>query len=579
MPWAMTIAIVVLPVLASAASSELEFVRRVRAMSPLRARPTVTRLSEMVPMADGTRLQTSVYLPASTGRSPALLVRTPYNDATDGADDFAYGGIADYYVARGYVVVIQTIRGKYASEGAYRLLSRGEIEDGAAVVNWIASQSWSDGKVAAMGVSHDGFDALATGIGNPPALKLVISGGGPADIRTDAFLQAGTVDTSLLDYIDFMYSETGDVYDQIFYERMQTLALPEPRLRIYDTLVSQKPLPAWDELIKGMNTPSSSYWAKRRIRDRLQECRIPIVQFAGLFGDGDMPDVIRNFEYLEQNGITSRLLMGWWNHGSSGPYGEVQLWTPAYVLSRYDAYLDYYLKGISSPLLDEKRIQVYARGEEKFVASDSWPQLPGYTDREYYLARGSSTAGKLLAKPRAESQPSQDYNYDPLVLPSVLTVQGPLQTRSDQLVFLADPSPADLPVCGKVDLALNAASSAKDTDLYALLFVRQLDGEDRLLSPFPGRLQARQRGGDYAAPSMLVPGQAYVFEISLPFASGVIRKGERLGLVVTSSLFPYVVRNANSGRKIGADPAFMTATETVYFGKLYPSKVTIRVRR
>lgn len=576
---AATIAIVIVPVLATAASSELQFVQRIRAVAPVRARPAVTRLSEMVPMADGTRLQTSVYLPASTGRFPAVLVRTPYNDATDGVDDFAYGGIADYYVARGYVVVIQTIRGKYASEGSYRLLSRGEIDDGTAAVNWIAAQSWSDGKVAAIGVSHDGFDALATGIGNPPALKLVISGGGPADLRTDAFLQAGTVATSLLDYIDFMYSETGHVYDQVFYERMQTLALPEPRLRVYDTLVSQKPLPAWDELIKETNTPSSNYWAKRRIRDRLQECRVPIVQFAGLHDDGDMPDVIRNFEYLEQSGVASRLLMGWWDHGSSGPYGEVPLWTPAYVLARYDAYLDYYLKGISSPLLDEKRIQVYAAGERDFVGSSSWPQLPLYADRDYYFARGSSTAGKLLAKPRTESQPSQDYTYDPTVLPSLLTVQGPLQTRSDQLVFLADPSPADLPVCGKVDLTLYAASSAKDTDFHALLFVRQLDGEDRLLSPAPGLIQGRQRNGDYAPPSMLVPGQVYTFQISLPFASGVIGKGERLGIVITSSLFPYVIRNASSGRKIGADTVFMTAAETVYYGKVYPSKVTIRVRQ
>lgn len=563
----------------SAWEAELEFVRRIRSMQAPVQLPTFTRMDQMVSMSDGIRLQTSIYLPSSSGRFPAILVRTPYNDATDGMDDYGYSGIADYYVPRGYAVVIQTIRGKYASEGFYRLLSRGEIDDGAATVDWIAGSSWSDGKVAVIGVSHDGFDALAAGIRNPSALKLVISGGGPADLRTDAFLHSGTLATSLLDYIDFMFTETGAPYDSLFFTRMLTLALPEPRLRVYDNVVSQKQLAAWDELIGKMNTPLNSYWANRRIRDRLHECRVPIVQLAGLYGDGDMPDVVRNFEHLEANGVTSRLLMGWWDHGSSGPYGDVQRFTPPYVLARYDAYLDYYLKGIGNPLLSEKRVQVYAAGEGRFVASNTWASLPGYSERDFYFARGTATSGKLVSKPRAESDPDDLYEYDPSVLPTWLTVPGASQTRADQIVFLSEPSKADLPVCGAVDVSLYASSSARDTDFYVVLFVRQSDGQDRMLSPEPGLLQARQREGDYATPSLLVPGQVYAFSITAPFASGVIGSGERLGVAINSNLFPYVIRNANSGRKIGGDAAFQAATQTLYFGKTYPSKVTIRVRQ
>ncbi|MEW6363908.1 MAG: CocE/NonD family hydrolase [Acidobacteriota bacterium] len=560
------------------AAGELDFVRRLRDATPPAARPALTNLVEMVRMDDGVRLHTSVYLASQSGRYPAILVRTPYNDATDGLDDYGYSGIADYYCPRGYAVVIQTIRGKYASEGTYRLMSRGEIDDGYAAIEWISRQAWCDGNVAVMGVSHDGFDALAAGIRNPSGLKLVISGGGPADLRTDAFMQKGTLGTSLLDYIDFMFTETGQPYDDLFFRLMETLGLPEPRLLAYDTLVSGKELPAWDEHIKAMSRVNSDYWQKRRIRDRLHECKLPIVQFAGLYSDGDMPDVLRNFEYLEERGIQGRLILGWWAHGSSGPYGDVEGYTPPDVLKRYNALLDYYLKGLSSPILNEKRIQVFAAGEGKFVPSNTWPQLPGYTSREFYFARGSTQAGKLLSAPRSESKPNVSYAYDPKVLPTILYDPGPIRNHTDQLAFLSDPMPADTPVCGKASLTLYVSSTARDTDFYAAAFVRQTDGTDRELGPGPGLLQARQRDGDYARPKMLVPGQVYAVTIEPPFISGIVKKGERLGVVVFSNAFPVVIRNANSGKPIGSDKAFITATQKFYLGKLYPSKLTLSCR-
>ena len=121
----------------------------------------------MIPMRDGVRLAADVYRPARDGkpvegRFPTLLTRTPY-DKGDGSS--AEG---KYYAARGYVVVMNDVRGRYASEGTWRLMAD-DPDDGYDVVEWIAAQPWSDGKVGTFGTSYPGGTQHALAEMNPPA--------------------------------------------------------------------------------------------------------------------------------------------------------------------------------------------------------------------------------------------------------------------------------------------------------------------------------------------------------------------------------------------------------------------------
>src|SRR5262249_37735186 len=403
-------------------NSELEFARWIRSQQqhPFAANATaIAHQTTMLPMPDGVRLYTSIYLPTNNGQYPTILVRTPYNVVNASNDSFAYRGIADYYCPKGYAVVIQTIRGKYDSEGVYRLLSSGEIDDGFNTVNWISDQPWSNHKVGIMGVSHDGFDALATGVRNPPALKLVIAGGAPADFRTDAFLVQATVDVGLLDYIDFISTETGAPYDSNFYQNYLTRVLNEPRLNLHDNIVEGVQLQLWDELIPQLNTPGSSYWKQRRIRDRFAGMRVPVVHIAGLNGDGDMPDTVTNYTTLASNPAThnlQRLILGPWSHGGSGPYGDASNVLP-YLLTRINAYLDFYLQGKASPLLNEKPVHFYSKGDKKWILSDSYP-ISDET-RTFYLASG----GKLSSSaPTNQTAASETYTSNPAAVPTILNM-------------------------------------------------------------------------------------------------------------------------------------------------------------
>ena len=131
----------------------------------------------MVPMRDGVRLATDVYRPARDGtplpgKFPALLLRTPYNKAERAAATGGYATV-QYFVPRGYVVVMQDVRGRYKSQGHWRLL-KDDPNDGFDTAQWIGAQPWSDGNIGTMGSSFEGGTQHALALANAPNVKAMI---------------------------------------------------------------------------------------------------------------------------------------------------------------------------------------------------------------------------------------------------------------------------------------------------------------------------------------------------------------------------------------------------------------------
>lgn len=131
----------------------------------------VVRENVMVPMRDGVRLATDVYLPAKEGEAaagkwPAILTRTPYNKS----GDTCYG---EYFAQRGYVFVAQDTRGRYASEGVWHMLSD-DGPDGWDCAAWIEAQDWPDGQLGMLGTSYVGGTQHAMAMTKAPQLKTVI---------------------------------------------------------------------------------------------------------------------------------------------------------------------------------------------------------------------------------------------------------------------------------------------------------------------------------------------------------------------------------------------------------------------
>jgi putative CocE/NonD family hydrolase len=150
-----------------------------------------------VPMRDGVVLRADVVLPSATGRFPTLVYRTPYGK------QFALkeGSTFEKAVARGYAIVIQDVRGRYASDGDFSPYQN-EGRDGYDSIEWAARQSWSDGNVGTFGLSYPGAVQWLAAVENPPHLKAMV----PAmtfSTPRNFFYSGGVFDGSWLDWIWF----------------------------------------------------------------------------------------------------------------------------------------------------------------------------------------------------------------------------------------------------------------------------------------------------------------------------------------------------------------------------------------
>ena len=119
----------------------------------------------MVPMKDGTKLATDIYIPKTDKPVPALVVRTPYNKELSSNPEYG-----KYYASRGYAVAIQDVRGRFASEGEfYNYLNDGDNEhkDGYDAIEWIGRQMWCDGRIGMWGSSYVGATQWQAAVEHP----------------------------------------------------------------------------------------------------------------------------------------------------------------------------------------------------------------------------------------------------------------------------------------------------------------------------------------------------------------------------------------------------------------------------
>ena len=214
---------------------------------------------------------------------------------------------------------------------------------------------------------------------------------------------------------------------------------------------------------------------------------------------------------------------------------------------------------------------------------------------KYYLHSNGDVAGAWVRgslsadPPGAEKQ--DHFTYDPAdpvptwggansaparVLPMKRGARDQRITlyRKDVLTFYSDPVPAPLEVTGMLKLLLYAASSAKDTDFTAKLMDVAPDGNARLLSD--GVVRARFRNG-LSTSEFIVPGRVYRYEIDLWFTSNEFQPGHSIALAISSSNFPRINRNLNTGGDNEQDSHFVTAHQTIFHDSRYPSHLVLPV--
>jgi putative CocE/NonD family hydrolase len=537
-------------------------------------------------MRDGVVLRADVYRPAGDGPWPTLVVRTPYNKG--GAADNVWNGFSPTEVARrGFMMVIQDVRGRYASDGAWEPV-RHEGRDGADTIAWAAELAGSNGRVGMLGGSYCGHTQWQAALQQPPALKAItplmtwteprealVARGGATQMTVitswslsagfDWLTRQGLTDDEMAARVAALIED----FDSLEKDGYWGLPVAElPVLRRHGTPMFVEPGAANDvEATRHM-----------RVAGGHARVEIPSLHTGGWF-DSCLQGTIDSFTTMRDLGRESQLIIGPWTHVDFGNRIGAQDFG---IMSMRDAgahpngsWSDEVLAFLrrhttdDAPASTSAPVRIFVMGRNEWRDEATWPLQRSRVERWHLHADG----GLSTTAPPIDGRPSE-IDYDPA--DPVPTCGGPLglgpgrgpldqalvESRSDVLVFTSDVLEEDLEVTGRIRVRLHVQSSAPSTDWVARLC--DVDPAGRSLNLSDGILRM-DSGAD----------EAQEIVIDLWSTSNVFLAGHRLRVQVTNSCFPRWDRNLNTGNQRGTE--FVTAHQRLFHDARRPSYIELPV--
>lgn len=539
----------------------------------------------LIPMRDGVRLATDVYLPegiAPGTKLPTILVRTCY-DRNGRKENFMH------WVCKGYAVVNQDVRGRADSEGELVPFYY-EREDGAATIDWIIAQPWSNGDVGMWGASYLGYVVMAASTSGHPNLKAVVNEVNVGTPFVDTVRRGGTVCSWPLLCWTLAQSVGTRTDFQIFAGITVDPAKAvdaRPIKEIPQQMIgrSSGPWDMWSE-----HPEYDEYWQNCNHAERAHQIKAPMFVISGWY-DGDSPGVSETWRLLTEHDVPNRKIrLGPWEHSPNrardlkgAAFGEDA------VVYDYDVnvlrWFDRHLKGIANGIDTEPRASYYVVGENKWRTSADWTPTES-TVTPFYLSSGgraNSAFGDGVLQLQTAAGPSQaepdKYVYNPSDPVADSGEREPenrrtIELRQDVLCYTSERLTEELTIAGELSAVLYAASSAVDTDwVVSLSDVDEADNSILLSSYI---LRAKYRGG-YDKPELLTPGQVERFDIFMPNIAHRFAAGHRVRFSVTSSSKFVAFPNSNTGLNPYDDPKPIIATQTIHHSEQYPSHVLLPV--
>jgi putative CocE/NonD family hydrolase len=550
-------------------------------------------------MRDGVVLRADIYRPAAAGKYPVLLQRTPY-DKNKGV---SFGVRA---AARGFVAIVQDVRGRYSSDGDWYTFKH-ESDDGYDSVEWAAALPYSNGKVGMWGGSYVGATQMLAAIAHPPHLAGICPVVTASNYHDGWTYQGGAFEQW------FNESWTSGLAQDTFNRTVarNTNALPGvwklpltnyPLFNLADPpaeLSSTSALAPY--FLDWLSHPNyDDYWRRWSIEEHYADINVPVLTVAAWY-DIFQGGSLRNFSGIRSRGgdaarSAQRLLVVVGGHAGGGQkIGEIDFGPAAAQFDEDEVTLSWYeylFKGIQNTFAKEKPVKIFVMGRNEWREEDDWPLARAKSVRYFLHSEGSANSlrgnGSLsAASPHAE--PPDHYVYDPSN--PVPTIGGPLccdsehlapgprdqrpaEAREDVLVYSTPAFISDTEITGPVSLELFAKSSAVDTDFTAKLVDVAPNGFAQNLTE--GIIRARYRESQ-EKPALMNPGEIYKLTIDLWSTSNVFLQGHVLRLEVSSSNFPRFDRNLNTGEASAAGQSSVSAGNSIYHDSQHPSALVLPV--
>jgi predicted acyl esterase len=488
---------------------------------------------EMVPMRDGVRLATSIYLPEGPGPWPVVLTRTPYGK------DMMYGpSTHKQFLDAGYARVVQDSRGKFKSEGKYVAFGS-DMEDGYDTVEWIAKQPWSNQKVGMVGPSAMGIATDLAAMAAPPHL-------------VTGFVNVATGSR-------FIHSNyPGGVF---------LINLNEEWLRRQGVPPNDVPRP--------INRVFNDNDRREDMRFYYERINIPMYNVGGWY-DIFLQGNIDAFVGLQEHGAqgargNQKLMMGAFGHGLLS--GDLKYPAEAGNLNSGDQirWFDRWLKGIDNGIMQEPPVRYYLMGDtfdksapgNQWRTAASWP--PQSTATSYYL-----TASHFLTSAKPSSG-KLTYVYDPKdPVPAIggnnlMMDRGPMDqrkvgSRADVLKFETEVLKAPLEITGPIKADLTVSTDAEDTDFMVKLVDVYPNGYEALVLDGAFRLRYWKSA---LKPEHVEKNKPYPITVDLWSTALVFNTGHKIAVHVQSSNSPRFERNSNTWESVKSYDQSVKATNTV----------------
>jgi len=517
-----------------------------------------------VRMRDGIELNVRITRPAADGRFPAVLEYNPYRRLTFARPDYRdeYPPIVPYLAERGYVVVQFDVRGTGSSSGfSTEIYSEDEIQDGCDMVEWAAVQPWCTGAVGMIGKSYSAVVQWQIATRNAPHLKTIIVRSANDDVYTEWTNPGGAIRP-------YMFESYAPIMNAFNFAPPDAAIAKDRWASLWaERLERSEP---WS-LGWIRNLLHGEYWKKKSLSPSYDRVRCSVFLIEG-WADWYSTAELRAFQNLR---VPKKVLVGPWGHY----YAEEREAFPGPRIDgrrEYLKWLDYWLKGIDTGVMEEAPVTVFVRQWKTpriiyledagyWRNEKAWPPQ-GTENRVLYFGEGSN-----LSDGASEQEASDAYEYRP----SVGIVTGrhgrgnitpwamPLDQRLDEafsLLYTTAPLTSELEILGQPKALLYVSSTADTAYFHVKLCDVAPDGSSKLITD--GGLLASHRNSQ-EQPEAIEPGQIYALDVALKHCAYSLGVGHRLRLCIASADFQ------------NAWPTGKAARNTVFRGGGHASHITV----